>query len=416
MSPRETHLLAAALATTCLHVIDDATLNREPGTSVADHLTGAGVFLAVLAVAAIGFPRLRAGAQATLALLLGLLALTYGGLAAAELQMQGELSAGDVTGLLCLPAGLAALAVGARVLWRTRRRDGSRARRYARRAAIGIASLLTAFMLVLPVVYGIGITNKPRAAVDDADLGRPYEDVTLRTSDGLDLAGWYVPSRNGAAVIAFPGRRGPVPHARMLARHGYGVLLLDMRGNGESEGDANAFGWGSTRDLDAAVDYLRRRPDVEPGRIGGIGLSVGGELLLESAARGPGLDAVVAEGAGFRTMHEYLLQDGLGARVGVPQMAMLLGTVRVLAHETPPEPLDELVGRIAPRPIFLIEAGHGQGGESLNGLYHERAGEPKQHWLIPEAHHTGGLATRPAEYERRVVGFFDDALLAADRT
>jgi hypothetical protein len=64
MSPRDTRFLTAALAATALHVLDDATLHREPGTTIADHLTGAGALLVVLAVAAFVFPRLRAGAQA----------------------------------------------------------------------------------------------------------------------------------------------------------------------------------------------------------------------------------------------------------------------------------------------------------------------------------------------------------------
>ena len=80
-----------------------------------------------------------------------------------------------------------------------------------------------------------------------------------------------MPSENGAAVIAFPGRRAPVHHARMLAAHGYGVLLLDMRGQGQSDGDPNAYGWGSVQDLEAAVAYLQSRPDVRDGRIGGAG-------------------------------------------------------------------------------------------------------------------------------------------------
>jgi dienelactone hydrolase len=96
-----------------------------------------------------------------------------------------------------------------------------------------------------------------------------------------------VPSLNGAAVIAFPGRSSPVEHVRMLARHGYGVLMLDMRGQGESEGDPNAFGWGSDKDLDAAIALVESRPDVEGGRIGGLGLSVGGELMIEAAASIP---------------------------------------------------------------------------------------------------------------------------------
>ncbi len=76
--------------------------------------------------------------------------------------------------------------------------------------------------------------------VSPADLGLDYTNVTLSTSDGLTLHGWYVPSTNGAAVIlvhAFNGNRtGTLYHAALLANHGYGVLLYDTRSQGESEG------------------------------------------------------------------------------------------------------------------------------------------------------------------------------------
>jgi uncharacterized protein len=411
MSPRETRVLAAAAALTALHVLDDATLHREPGTTVSDYVIGAGALLAVLAVSAAVFSRLRAGAQALLALLLGAFATTLGALHLVE-TTNGTGSAWDtVSAAFTLAAGLAALAVGVRLLWRSRR-GGSRTRRYLQRTALTLASLIVGFFVVFPALFAIGATHKPRRAVDPADLGRSYEVVSLQTSDGLRLAAWYVPSRNGAAVIAFPGRTQPVPHARMLVRHGYGVLLLDMRGNGESEGRANVYGWGSGKDLDAALDYVSRRPDVRRGAIGGLGLSVGGEQLLEAAAADERLAAVVSEGAGYRTLHESLQEDSLATTFATPQSAIIFGTLRVLSPEPYPEPLDRLVPRISPRAVLFIEAGHGQGGETLNPLYFERAGDPKAYWRIPDAHHTDGLETRPAEYERRVVGFFDRHLLS----
>ena len=61
--------------------------------------------------------------------------------------------------------------------------------------------------------------------------------------------------------------------------------------------------------------------------------------------------------------------------------------------------------------MFLIWATHGVDTEVLNEEYFNAAGEPKTLWEIPDAEHVGGLAARPAEYERRVVGFFDRALL-----
>jgi uncharacterized protein len=80
--------------------------------------------------------------------------------------------------------------------------------------------VLIAYWLVIPVAIAILATHRPRAEVARAALGRPYEEVTIRTSDGLDLAAWYAHSSNGAAVISYPTRQGKLPQARMLVRHG----------------------------------------------------------------------------------------------------------------------------------------------------------------------------------------------------
>jgi fermentation-respiration switch protein FrsA (DUF1100 family) len=234
--------------------------------------------------------------------------------------------------------------------------------------------------------------------------------VTLRTSDGLDLAAWYVPSRNGAAVISYPTRAWKLEHARMLVRHGYGVLLVDARGYDGSEGDPNAFGWAGAKDVDAAVGWLQRRRDVKGGRIGGIGFSVGGEVLLEAAASNPGLRAVVSEGAGVRSVREHLLRGPRGW-FSLPEAAVQTLAVAVLSGTAPPPSLADLVPRIAPRPLLLIHAGHGAGGEELNPHYYRAASTPKSLWRIAEAGHVGGIAARPREYEARVTGFFDRALL-----
>ena len=154
-----------------------------------------------------------------------------------------------------------------------------------------------------------------RQTVPAANLGAAHENVSFRTSDGLELQGWYVPSKNGAAVIAFPGRSGPQAHTRMLVSHGYGVLLFDRRGEGKSEGDSNLLGWGGDKDILAAVEFLKARPDVDPGKIGGIGLSVGGELMLQAAAETDELAAVVSEGAGTRQLSEQL-EEFHGLRAG----------------------------------------------------------------------------------------------------
>ncbi|CAN5326897.1 alpha/beta hydrolase [soil metagenome] len=254
------------------------------------------------------------------------------------------------------------------------------------------------------------LTHTARAVVPAPELGAPHENVAFTTSEGLRLQGWYVPSKNRAAVIVFPGRKGPQRQTRMLVRHGYGVLLFDRRGEGVSEGDPNVFGWAGTTDLKAAIAFLHRRPDVDRQRIGGIGLSVGAEMLLQAAAETPDLAAVVSEGAGIRSVREA---TGLGW--GKPleitvSAAATVGTA-LFGNDLPPPSLEALVPRIAPRPVFFIYATHGQGGENLNPQFHSAAREPKELWEITVGKHTGGITAVPAEYERRVVGFLDRALL-----
>ena len=196
----------------------------------------------------------------------------------------------------------------------------------------------------------------------------------------------------------------------MLARRGYGVLLFDRRGEGESDGDGNLFGWGGDKDILAAVEYLQHRPDVEPGRIGGIGFSVGGELMLQAAAETNALAAVVSEGAGTRTFSEEMEElHGADKWLGLPLLAVKTGAVAVFSNTAPPPKLTTLVPRIT-QPLLLIWAPNGGNAETMNPTYYRLAAGPKSIWAIRDARHIQGITAHPAEYERRVIGFFDDAL------
>jgi uncharacterized protein len=402
---RERGLLLLGVGTIAVHIVDDSFVQPQPGTSAGDHLVGGLVPLAVLGLAVFAYPRLRAGARAVMALLLGAFGL---GVASEAWYYTREVGASgdDYTGLLAIPAGLILLAVGVVTLWRSRRQDRPLWRRYGRRVLIVVGSLVALMVVVYPLVYSYGMTHVGRAAVPEPELGADFENVTFTTDDGLELTGWYVPSRNGAVVIAFPGRKGTQRPARVLIRHGYGVLLFDRRGEGDSEGDPNAVGWNGTRDVEAAVAYLHRRSDVDPARIGGIGLSVGGEMLLEAAAESDDLKAVVSDGAGIRSAREASLMPS-----ALPIWAGLTAGTAVFSGHAPPPNLNDVVDRISPRPVFFIYASSGQGGEELSQDYYESARQPKLVWKVPGATHTNGIEARPREYERRMIGFFDGALL-----
>ena len=297
-----------ATAVVALHVVDDNFLQPAAGTSALDHLASGLVPLALLALGGWFYLRVRAGARALIAIAVGLFGVMIGAFEAGYYSVAIGPSGDDYTGLLAIPAGLVLVGLGVWVLWRSRRRTPRLWWRYSRRLLLGLVGVVALYELVLPVGVAYMSTHAARAVVPDADLGAPYENVTLTTSDGLSLQGWYVASKNGAAVISFPGRKasGTQAQTRMLVKHGYGVLLFDRRGEGASEGDGNMFGWGGERDIFAALDFLERQPDVDPSRIGGIGLSVGGELMLQAAAQDERLAAVVSEGSGTRSMPEEM--------------------------------------------------------------------------------------------------------------
>jgi uncharacterized protein len=408
----EQALATGALAVVAVHVADDSFLQPQPGTSAADHLVSGLVPIGLLVGIAAVYPRLRAGLRAVLAFTLGAFAVIAGAGEAGYYSVTVGPSGDDYTGLLAVPAGLVLIGLAAVTLWRSRRLGDRLSRRYLRRSLLAVAGAVLAVQVLGGLGLGYVSTHVLRSEVPPAQLGAAYEDVAFTTSDGLELEGWYVPSRNGAAVIAFPGRRGPQAHVRMLARNGYGVLLFDRRGEGASDGDPNLFGWGGEKDIHAAVDFLRTRPDVEPSRIGGIGFSVGGELMLQAAAQSDGLAAVVSDGAGTRTLSEDL--DDIpspGKWIGLPFLATKTAAVALFSNMAPPPKLTDLVPRIAPTPLLLIWA-PASGGEDMNPTYYRLAGRPKAIWAIPEADHIQGITARPKEYERRVVDFFDRALLS----
>jgi esterase/lipase len=407
-------LVRIALAVAAVHVLDDSFFQPEPGTSAVDHLAGGLVPTALLLAAAWGYPRLRAGFQGAIALFLGFLTLLSSA-EAIQYTRAGSSSGDDWTGLLAVPAGLVLLGAGAVTLWRSRRRDDRLWRRYLRRGLVTAASLLAVFAVLFPVTIAYVVTHAARAHVPTADLGAPYENVEFTTSDGLHLKGWYIRSQNGAAVISFPGRASSQKRAKMLARHGYGVLVFDRRGEGDSEGDPNLFGWEGDRDVHAAVAFLQQQPDVEPQRIGGIGLSVGGEMMIEAAAENRALKAIVSEGASGRSVRDIVANPGTTWQEVVGNSFATAATA-VFSGNMPPADLQSLVPKIGGS-VFFVYGEHGQSVEEpANRAFYAAARGPKQIWEVPDSGHIGGIDARPAEYERRVIGFFDQALLGKSQS
>ena len=305
---REYRLFLLAIGLVAIPIVDDNYVHPAAGTSAGDHLMSGLVPLAVLGVLALLYPHLRAGVRAATSMTLGAIVFAVG-VPGIYYLADGSAAFDHYTALLAFPAAVILLVSGPVILWRTRRVGGTRRRRYALRALSIAIALIAApmifFLVVFPIAFPYGYVHVGNMN-SVPDLGVGEERVTVTTSDGLELEATYVPSKNRAAMIVYGGA-GRTEQGLMLARHGYGVLLLVPRGQGASEGDI--VRWAGDDDLLAGAEYLQGRPDVDDGRIGAIGFSIGGEQLLEAAARSTAIKAVVSEGAGGRVGET----DGLGS-------------------------------------------------------------------------------------------------------
>jgi fermentation-respiration switch protein FrsA (DUF1100 family) len=248
-----------------------------------------------------------------------------------------------------------------------------------------------------------------------ADRGLVYEDVVFAASDGVSLHGWYLPSKNGAAIIVGHGIGGSraLEPAEVLARHGYGVLTFDWRGHSESDGDLCTFGYYEVRDVEGALTWLQMQPEVDPGRIGMLGESMGAVTAIRAAAQMNDIQAVVADSA-YPSLDEAVRNiwrgTGLPAFPFVP-LQIVMGEWQTGLSLADMHPLDD-VAAISPRPILILAGGLDPIiGPDAGQRYYAAAGEPKELWFEPSLEHVSFSKAAPDEYERRVVGFFDRALL-----
>jgi hypothetical protein len=133
-------------------------------------------------------------------------------------------------------------------------------------------------------------------------------------------------------------------------------------------------------------------------------------VLLEAASRDQRVGALISDGAARATIDSDLnSQDGPAGLLQKAQMGLGLRLIRAVSGTRPAPPLEDVVGRLAPRPVLLVASGRGAEVKA-NHIYRDAAGSHTRLWVIPEASHTGGLRSRPDEYERRTIGFLGHAL------
>ena len=274
-------------------------------------------------------------------------------------------------------------------------------------ATISFKSCLVAKNLLHPVRKPIVSLNSA-----DTDFARVLE-VSFATPDHLILRGWYLPSRNRAAVILVHGygenRMQMLNDARLLARRGYGVLLFDLRGHGASDGKLVTFGDLERLDLKAALDYIANRSDVDRHRVGAIGVSMGGSVVMEVAESDKRIAVMVIEGADSSLEDEFRSDEF--KKWGVLSTFPALWTFKHAGVNVDAiRPIDSL-RLIQPRPIMFVNGTNDVVPQWMAKRLFRSAGEPKEYWSVIGARHAQYFQTAPDEYKKRVLGLLDHALV-----
>jgi len=280
-----------------------------------------------------------------------------------------------------------------------------------------VLGLLVAELTVRTVWPAWEDLHPPRVRLTAADRERAravlpgMEDVRLRATDGVTLAGWFAPGPKRTAVVLVHGLGGNraqlLPEAALLARHGHCVLLFDSRASGESEGSLATWGDAERLDVNAALDFVSARPDVDPSSIGIYGFSAGAAPVELNAAEDPRVRAV-ALGPTWPSLRAEL-SDKFRARRG-RSSALATFIFQLVGSNVDALAPERAVRKIVPRPLLLMSGT--EDPDTPPAVMRQLAADAPgaELWVVQGAGHGGYLDADPAGFEREFSGFFDRAL------
>jgi uncharacterized protein len=292
---------------------------------------------------------------------------------------------------------------------RERRLPGNGAREVARHALRVLGILLAVWLAGAWTAERQ--TFHPRHAADGpapSARGWAYDDVTFRDSAGLRLRGWWIPGTRHQTVVMVHGwtssRQEPMSRADYLHDAGYDLLVFDLRGHGASDGSYTTLGWAEPDDVRAAVRFAHER---DPGPVALLGYSMGASTVVEAAASGADVRAVV-EDSGFATLVD-VVRASFTRITGLPadplaDPLLALATTDLGVDVGRVRPVDAAARLTVPLLAILGTADVEVPPADGYALYQAARG-PKQLLVIPGAGHVGGYQTDRALYTRTVLSF-----------
>jgi pimeloyl-ACP methyl ester carboxylesterase len=251
-------------------------------------------------------------------------------------------------------------------------------------------------------------------------VGLAYEDVSFKSvDDGLTLRGWFLPSPGGDRVIILVHGincnklalgAATLDLASSLVGHGYDVLMFDLRGHGESDGNMVSGGYYEKRDLKGAVEYVRHRGLRQ---VGVLGFSLGAATSLFAAAEDNDIRAVVSDSS-YADLFD-VIGPKFSQRTRMPRVLLhpILFVIKIMfgVNFEAVNPVDS-VAVISPRPILFIQGTEDDAVSVADAsrLLRTSHNPRNQLWIVPGAGHTKSYATSPDEYTNKICAFFDAVL------
>ena len=237
-------------------------------------------------------------------------------------------------------------------------------------------------------------------------FGLEYQPVEMRAADGIELFAWFLPARGTprATVLYLHGNGENIStqfaNVAWLPAQGFNVLALDYRGYGGSQGTPSLAG--VQLDIDAAMQTLLERPDVDPQRIIVFGQSLGAALAVHYVAH-----------SSFRKSVRAVVLDSPFSDYRLIAREKLAGFFLTWPFQWLPRMTVDndfspvaSIEALSPIPVLFI---HGEQDlivppHHSQRLY-ERAREPKQLWVVPETGHI--QAVRSREMRQRLAQFLE---------
>lgn len=259
-----------------------------------------------------------------------------------------------------------------------------------------LISLLIALLLINAFMFyqQPNMTFYPLSKLDatPTNWSLDFEDVTLQTTDGVALHGWYVPAAGSEQVLLFfHGNAGNISHRRasleVFHRLGLNVLMIDYRGYGQSQGSPSETGL--YLDAAAAWAYLVDDKGFAANDVVIFGRSLGGAVAVDLAsnvsARGLILESTLSSSRDFAQLVFPVLSRLIFMRFDFASAAKMLSVnAPVLVLHSPddeimPFKLGEAVFAAAnePKAFVRMRGGHNDGYQLSQPEYELSLGE----WL-----------------------------------